>query len=68
MLEEQIISHVAFLIKMCYNIKNILIKVYSYEGDFSKHAPNETVPRIRMVWQSIPSQLAKENKKFVYGV
>ncbi|HEY5593223.1 MAG TPA: AAA family ATPase [Paludibacter sp.] len=40
----------------------------SYEGDFSKHTPNETVPRIRMVWQSIPSQLAKENKKFVYGV
>ena len=40
----------------------------SYEGDFSKHAPRETVPRIRMVWQSIPSQLAKENKKFVYGV
>ena len=40
----------------------------SYEGDFSKHAPKETVPRIRMVWQSIPSQLAKENKKFVYGV
>ena len=40
----------------------------SYEGDFSKHAPNETVPRIRMVWQSIPSQLAKENKKFVYSV
>ncbi len=40
----------------------------SYEGDFSKHAPIEIVPRIRMVWQSIPSQLAKENKKFVYGV
>ncbi len=40
----------------------------SYEGDFSKHAPIEVVPRIRMVWQSIPSQLAKENKKFVYGV
>lgn len=40
----------------------------SYEGDFSKHAPKEIVPRIRMVWQSIPSQLAKENKKFVYGV
>jgi len=39
----------------------------SYEGDFSKHAPREAVPRIRMVWQSIPSQLAKENKKFVYG-
>jgi len=42
--------------------------LHSYEGDFSKHVPNETVPRIRMVWQSIPSQLAKENKKFVYGV
>lgn len=40
----------------------------SYEGDFSKHVPNETVPRIRMVWQSIPSQLGKKNKKFVYGV
>ncbi len=40
----------------------------SYEGDFSKHAPNETIPRIRMVWQSIPSQLGKENKKLVYGV
>jgi len=40
----------------------------SYEGDFSKHAPREVVPRIRMVWQSIPAQLGKENKKFVYGV
>lgn len=40
----------------------------AYEGDFFKHAPLEVVPRIRMVWQSIPSQLAKENKKFIYGV
>jgi predicted AAA+ superfamily ATPase len=40
----------------------------SYEADFSKHTPMEIVPRVRMVWQSIPSQLAKENKKFVYGV
>ncbi len=40
----------------------------SYEGDFSKHAPSEIVPRIRMVWQSFPAQLAKENKKFIYGV
>lgn len=38
-----------------------------YEQDFSKHAPPGEVPRIRMVWQSIPSQLAKENKKFIYG-
>lgn len=40
----------------------------AYEQDFSKHAPNEAVPRIRMLWNSIPSQLAKENKKFVYGL
>lgn len=40
----------------------------AYEQDFSKHAPSEVVPRIRLLWQSIPSQLAKENKKFVYGV
>jgi predicted AAA+ superfamily ATPase len=39
----------------------------AYEADFSKHAPNEIVPRIRMIWQSIVSQLAKENKKFIYG-
>jgi len=40
----------------------------AYEQDFSKHAPNEVVPRIRMLWNSIPVQLAKENKKFVYGL
>ncbi len=39
----------------------------SYERDFSKHAPFEIVPRIKMVWDNIPSQLAKENKKFVYS-
>ncbi|NOY95441.1 MAG: ATP-binding protein [Chlorobi bacterium] len=38
----------------------------AYEHDFSKHAPNEIVPRIRMLWNSIPAQLAKENKKFIY--
>jgi len=38
-----------------------------YEMDFSKHAPKEIVPRIRMVWNSIPTQLAKENRKFIYG-
>jgi len=40
----------------------------AYEQDFSKHAPNEAVPRIRMLWASVPAQLAKENKKFVYGL
>lgn len=39
-----------------------------YENDFSKHAPQETIPRIQMVWNSIPSQLAKENRKFIYGI
>lgn len=40
----------------------------AYEQDFSKHTPNEAVPRIRMLWNSIPAQLAKENKKFIYGL
>ena len=40
----------------------------AYEQDFSKHAPNEIVPKIRMLWNSIPSELARENKKFIYGL
>ena len=40
----------------------------AYERDFSKHEPNEIVPKIRMLWNSIPSQLARENKKFIYGL
>ena len=40
----------------------------SYENDFSKHAPKDILPRINLVWKSIPSQLAKENRKFFYGV
>lgn len=40
----------------------------TYNNDFSKHAPISEVPRIRMVWNSIASQLAKENKKFIYGM
>ena len=38
-----------------------------YENDFSKHAPKEQIPRIQMVWNSIPAQLSKENRKFIYG-
>ena len=38
-----------------------------YEEDFSKHAPRDVIPRIMMVWNSIPAQLAKENRKFIYG-
>jgi len=45
--------------------KEILI---AYEQDFSKHAPNDAVPRIRMLWSSTPSQLAKKNRKFIYGL
>ena len=39
----------------------------AYRYDFSKHAPSNEVPRINMVWDSIPLQLAKDNKKFIYG-
>lgn len=50
-------------------VRNIQKRILAaYEQDFSKHAPNETVPKIRMLWNSIPSQLAKENKKFIYGL
>lgn len=38
-----------------------------YEQDFGKHVDAKNLPRIRMVWQSIPIQLAKENKKFFFG-
>ncbi len=38
-----------------------------YEKDFGKHTPNEELPRLSMVWNSIPTQLAKENKKFFFG-
>lgn len=48
------------------NIQNRLLE--SYEQDFSKHAPNNIVPRIRGLWNNIPTQLAKENKKFIYGL
>lgn len=55
--------------KQDYNLvrkiqKNILA---DYEGDFSKHIPLEQVERTRLLWNAIPSQLVKENKKCVYG-
>jgi predicted AAA+ superfamily ATPase len=40
----------------------------AYENDFSKHAPLNQLPRIRLVWNSIVSQLSKENAKFIYNV
>lgn len=51
-----------------YEVREIQNNLLTYyEEDFSKHAPKEVVPRIMMVWNSIPSQLAKENRKFMYG-
>lgn len=47
------------------SIQNDLLR--SYDADFSKHPPMEIIPRIKMVWNSIPSQLAKENKKFIFN-
>jgi predicted AAA+ superfamily ATPase len=39
----------------------------AFDHGFSKHAPSDIVPRIRMLWNSIPAQLAKENRKLIYG-
>ena len=50
-------------------VRNIQKQILNaYDQDFSKHAPYEIVPRIRMIWNSIPAQLAKENRKFIYGL
>ena len=50
-------------------VRNIQRKLLdAYEQDFSKHAPSNIVPRIRGLWNNIPTQLAKENKKFIYGL
>lgn len=42
--------------------------LFDYSRDFSKHVPKADVPRVNMVWQGMPAQLFKENKKFIYGV
>ncbi|MCK9255416.1 MAG: ATP-binding protein [Bacteroidales bacterium] len=52
--------------KKSRQIQNKILK--NYRNDFSKHAPKDILPRINMVWDSIPTQLSKENKKFIYGV
>lgn len=51
-------------IKVRTKQKNILS---TYEEDFSKHIPSNTVSKTRLLWKSIPAQLSKENKKFIYG-
>lgn len=51
------------------NVRKIQKRILSaYEKDFSKHIPANTVEKVRMLWNKIPSQLTKENKKFVYNV
>lgn len=52
-------------IKAVRAIQKTIIK--DYQNDISKHAPEREIPKISLVWLSIPSQLAKENKKFIYG-
>lgn len=47
------------------NMQNLILE--QYENDFGKHTLANELPRIRMVWNSIPLQLAKENKKFFFG-
>ena len=42
--------------------------LFTYEQDFSKHAPHNIVPRIRNIWNSVPAQLARESKKFSPGI
>lgn len=59
-----------FVLNKDYNeVRSIQKRIFlAYEQDFSKHAPNEIVPKIRMLWNNIPYQLVKENKKFIYGL
>ena len=55
--------------KNLLEVRNIQKKLLdAYEEDFSAHAPTNIVPRIRQLWNNIPTQLAKENKKFIYGL
>lgn len=50
-------------------VRNIQREILEgYDRDFSKHAPAEIVPRIRQLWNSVPAQLSKENRKFLYGL
>lgn len=50
-------------------VENLLDNInQAYELDFSKHVPARDIQKINFIWNSIPSQLAKENKKFLYQV
>ncbi|MDR2598974.1 MAG: AAA family ATPase, partial [Oscillospiraceae bacterium] len=50
-------------------VRNIQEQIlFAYDRDFSKHAPSNIVPQIRTIWDSVPTQLARENKKFSPGI
>ena len=52
-----------------FEVRDLQKKILKdYAADFSKHIPKNELPKVRAVWKSIPSQLAKENKKFIWGV
>ena len=51
-----------------WEVRSVHSKIIdAYRNDMSKHVPKQQVQRINMVWNSIPSQLARDNKKFIYG-
>ncbi|MFA6937968.1 MAG: AAA family ATPase [Treponema sp.] len=54
--------------KSVHDVRSIQKSIlYAYEKDISKHAPERIIQKIHQVWESIPQQLAKVNRKFIYG-
>ena len=54
--------------KNAFTVRKIQKQILAdYRRDFSKHVPADIIPKVNMVWDSIPAQLAKENKKFIYN-
>ena len=54
--------------KDLFAVRKIQNRILSdYRKDFGKHVPSALLPKVKMIWDSVPAQLAKENKKFIYG-
>lgn len=54
--------------KDIFEVRSIQKQILSdYRRDFSKHVPTDILPKVNMIWDSIPAQLAKENKKYIYS-
>ncbi len=54
--------------KDIFEVRNIQKQILSdYRRDFSKHIPSELLPKVNLIWDSIPAQLSRENKKFIYS-